>query len=443
MIGKDYILIRGDSTRVPLEDGSVHAIAFSPPYFNLREYGTASWVGGDPSCDHQPPDRGGNSGNKGQYQKDPRRYSGPNCHKCGARRIDRQIGLEPTPDEFVAAMVAVGREAWRVLRDDGTLWVNIADTFCSTAPGTMGDPLHRRGVLASVRDDTADARRRFRPETPEGLKPKDLMMIPARVAMGLQADGWYLRDAVVWAKVEVDEDGDPEGSCMPGSQRDRCTFAYEMVYQFSKRPRYFFDVHGARTSTDSTLRNVWRVNTQPTRDAHFATWPEELVRRILLLSTSEKGCCPACKSPWNRIVESDRQPTRPGVGSKVYVEPPIDADSPYRKHNGDICGNRDPQRHVTKFRTLGWEPSCRCDAGDPEPCLVADFFCGTGTTGQVARELGRRFVGIDLNMDYLRDFARQRVASGERPHAAAPRRGRKQARDLGLLDLLDSVEAAR
>jgi len=118
--------------------------------------------------------------------------------------------------------VAVFREVRRVLKQDGTLWMNLGDSYCSTAPGTNGDALHARGILAGVKEETAEARRKYRPETPVGLKPKDLVGIPWRVAFALQADGWYLRSDIIWSKPNP----------MPESVTDRPTKAHEYIAVF-------------------------------------------------------------------------------------------------------------------------------------------------------------------------------------------------------------------
>ena len=209
-----------------LPAGSVQCCVTSPPYWGLRDYGTATWEGGEKGCDHRQTDEEihrrhfANStldgGQKTQRENANSRYK---C-KCGARRIDAQLGLEPTPEEYITKMVSVFREVWRVLRDDGTLWIVIGDSYCSTAPGTMGDKM---GNL-NLGDAAANARKKFRPETPTGLKPKDLCGIPWRLAFALQADGWYLRSDIIWHKPNP----------MPESVTDRPTKSHEYVFLLAK-----------------------------------------------------------------------------------------------------------------------------------------------------------------------------------------------------------------
>jgi len=328
------------------------------------------------------------------------------CGKCGARRIDAQLGLEPTPADFVAKMVQVFREVWRVLRNDGCAWVNLGDSYAG------GGPHHGEKNPGKSRTNRGSITGIDRPSVP-GLKPKDLCMIPHRVAIALQADGWWLRDAIVWAKGEVDEDSVLTGSPMPGSQRDRCTSAHEMLFQLAKAPRYYFDPEAEKTQSGAMLRNVWRINPEPTKIKHFATYPRELVRRCIRLSTSERGCCPTCGAPWARVTESERVATRPGRDTKI------------NGRQASEIGNRDPGRHVTTTQTTGWRPTCE-HGHAPVPAIVFDPFVGSGTTGVVALALGRQFIGCDLSRDYLA-MADRRIS---RPHAPIVRAGKAEHHPL-------------
>jgi site-specific DNA-methyltransferase (adenine-specific) len=229
-----------------LEAGSVQTCVTSPPYFGLRDYGH-----------------------------------------------DGQIGLEQTPDDFVATMVEVFREVHRVLADDGTLWVNLGDSYASAWA------CNRRNVIGS--GSLENGKREARPNRlTDGLKEKDLIGIPWRVALALQADGWYLRQDIIWHKPNP----------MPESVRDRCTKAHEYIFMFSKSPRYYFDhiamkepgvipagTKGAKGSAERAAekgvnarppeykvydgmrnrRSVWTVQTRPFKGAHFATFPPDLI----------------------------------------------------------------------------------------------------------------------------------------------------------------------
>ncbi|HUT62224.1 MAG TPA: site-specific DNA-methyltransferase [Phycisphaerae bacterium] len=248
--------------------------------------------------------------------------------------------------------------------------------------------------------------------------------MPHLVAMALQADGWILRQTIIWHKPNP----------MPESCRDRPTKAHEYLFLLTKRPRYFYDQDAIRTAprqlmaTDSAgifhdhtddsvvgqriavkvshpsgcnARSVWTIPTHAYPAAHFATFPPKLAERCILAGTSEKGCCPQCGAPWTRVVDKSRKPTRAGNKSKIYRKHDAD-DSPYAgKRDCSVVGNRDPRRHVTETQTVGWESGCDC-GGEPTSCVVLDPFFGAGTTGLVAKRLGRDFIGIELNPEYAR-----------------------------------------
>jgi DNA modification methylase len=339
-----------------LEAESVQTCVTSPPYWGLRDYGTAQWEGGDAGCEHKPPiknrngrDRNGLTGSLDYVECQEPMYK--DICRCGARRIDAQLGLESTPQEYIANMVAVFREVGRVLRDDGTLWVNMGDSYAHGIPG--GDCVFANGRTDSrefYEGDKARGREKRSTLAP-GLKPKDLCMMPARLAMALQADGWYLRSEIVWHKPNP----------MPESVTDRPTKAHEMIYLLAKQERYFYDAEAIREENSETShsgiyrsigkndlsnpqsaglrgserigmsvlekngrnkRSVWTVATQPYAEAHFATFPEEIPKLCIL------------------------------AGSRV----------------GDT---------------------------------VLDPFAGSGTTGKVALELGRRAILIELNAAYI------------------------------------------
>ncbi len=350
-----------------LPDASVQCCVTSPPYWGLRDYGTAQWNGGDGNCDHKPTVRprterpdSGLTGSK-SYMVAQESVFRDVCGKCGATRLDRQIGLESTPDAYVAEMVGVFREVRRVLKDDGTLWLNLGDSYNGSGPsGGPGKQYTNVGSQGTTTKAVA------------GLKTKDLIGIPWRVAFALQADGWYLRSDIIWHKPNP----------MPESVTDRPTKSHEYVFLFTKAERYFYDAeairesgnkvgtlghlqggNGARAGTRGGLRreyvaakrlnpgsqaldsfevcgdglysqrrnarSVWTIATQPFAGAHFATFPEAIPERCIK------------------------------AGSRV----------------GDV---------------------------------ILDPFTGSGTTGQVAIQLGRSFVGCELNPAYA-ELARTRI----------------------------------
>jgi DNA modification methylase len=334
------------------------------------------------------------------------------CRKCGARRIDDQLGLEATPEAFVEAMVAVFREVKRVLRSDGTVWLNLGDSYAAGTKGAGGEGKQHSNA-GSVMADRSWA-------VPPGLKPKDLVGIPWRVAFALQADGWYLRSDIIWAKPNP----------MPESVTDRPTKAHEYLFLLSKSPRYYYDADAVRESPQSydrkggsaawtaesghtngvgsatfhqmseagrNLRSVWNIATAPYPGAHFATFPPKLVEPCIKAGTSERGVCPECGAPWVREVERGELVGTDRGGN--YAGRDID---PLVKRNGGTPGM------AYQNTTTGWRPSCRCahdSAGwVPIPATVLDPFAGSGTTGMVAQRLSRRAVLIDLSVEYLRQL---------------------------------------
>jgi hypothetical protein len=286
-----------------------------------------------------------------------------------------------------------------------------------------------------------------------GLKPKDLVGQPWRLAFALQADGWWLRSDIVWSKPNP----------MPESCRDRPTKAHEYVFMLTKAARYFFDQEAVRegdqiytrkaggykdhhkqgassfggkggfstsdvTTVGRNIRSVWTIPTQPFPSAHFATFPEELPRRCIAAGTSEKGCCPKCGAPWVRVVEKGKgtpDPARgwdtaPGAhgrekrrGVRGYQKD-VNAANPHITHgqgspNAVYCEDsmQLTPRGGVPSRTTGWKRGCR-HKGKPVACTVLDPFSGAGTTGLVAVKMGRDYVGIEINPEYA-EMAERRI----------------------------------
>ena len=419
-------------------DGCVQCVVTSPPYWGLRDYGTATWEGGDAECDHlgKPmPTRVGfneryfgresSEGNKQDALREPYKET---CGKCGARRQDQQLGLEPTPEAYVSKMVEVFREVKRVLRDDGTLWLNLGDSYNGSG-GYSGD--HTPSAKAGSKQTTNKGSHKKIQSNVANLKPKDLCGIPWRVAFALQADGWYLRQDIIWAKPNP----------MPESCTDRCTKAHEMLFLLTKKPRYFYDQEAIKEpsqdkagrvipeghtsswrmgnqtgriterdgksdgcpSSGRNKRSVWTVTTQSCPDAHFATFPEKLIEPCILAGTSKKGACPECGSPWERVVEKEQ----------IKRERKTDVTRP--------CSDRSPSANAVAgvdTKTTGWRPTCRPECSntgtlgpyDTIPCVVCDPFSGAGTVAVVAARLGRDYIGTELNPEYVR-IAERRIGA--------------------------------
>jgi DNA modification methylase len=233
------MLICGDARSLPLIDGCVDCIVTSPPYFGLRDYGTARWEGGDPACDHKKPGANKVFGNPEFNANRPSRVATDTvgwrdvCGLCGAVRVDAQIGLEPTPDAYVASLVQVFCELRRVLKDNGTVWLNLGDSYAAGPMTATEQAGIRSGSTLNSRRGHADnvCLSQRRAAVPEGLAPKNLLGIPWRVAFALQADGWYLRSDIIWHKPNP----------MPESVTDRPTKAHEYLFLLSKCERYYYD----------------------------------------------------------------------------------------------------------------------------------------------------------------------------------------------------------
>lgn len=304
------VIIRADARHIPLADKSIQCVVTSPPYWGLRSYGIGVDAG--------------------------------------------EIGLEATPEAYVATMVQVFREVWRVLRDDGTVWLNLGDSYAGG--GTKGDTegakqKTSKGATWVSNDGLALLKNNI------GVAPKNLIGIPWRVAFALQADGWYLRSDIIWAKPNP----------MPESVTDRPTRSHEYIFLLSKSERYFYDAdairepsvypdddrkgraridqkrypgaeiagvrNGSATYRCRNKRDVWTVNSEATREAHFATFPQKLIEPCIL------------------------------AGSRV----------------GDVC---------------------------------FDPFLGSGTVGKVCERLGRRWVGLELSPQYIEIAKRRTVQQG-------------------------------
>lgn len=293
------MIVIGDCLEVmkTLPEKSVQTCVTSPPYWGLRDYG-----------------------------------------------VDGQLGLEKTPDEYVAKMVAVFREVRRVMKDDGTLWLNLGDSYAMSS--MRGKDSAFTGLIDQSKQGIVGISRSI----PNGLKPKDLIGIPWRVAFALQADGWYLRQDIIWHKPNP----------MPESVTDRCTKAHEYIFLMSKAERYYYDADAVKeeatgrtdvgkmsfraginaggwkdaerdkqSTSHRNRRSVWTVSTRPCKEAHFATYPPKLIEPCIL-------------------------------------------------------------------------------AGSREGDTVLDPFNGAGTTGLVSYQHRREYIGIELNPDYA-EIAKRRI----------------------------------
>ena len=232
-------LYQADARDLPLPDKSVHCVVTSPPYFGLRNYHLGEWVGGDPECGHSL--RNPNSprqiisGSMKVHDVDLQTFSGE-CRRCGAVQNDPEIGNEPTIQEYVCELVAVCREVRRVLRDDGTVWLNLGDAHAGSPKGNLNG--QDKSGLTSTKTQEHSPAGGYSKIRGSSLKPKNLIGIPWRVAFALQDDGWYLRSDVIWSKPNP----------MPESAKDRPSTSHEHIFMLSKSARYFYDAEAVRGS---------------------------------------------------------------------------------------------------------------------------------------------------------------------------------------------------
>ena len=370
-----------------LPDQSVHCVITSPPYWGLRSY-------------------------KGETN---------------------MIGMEKTFDDHLTNLLSVFDEVWRVLRDDGTLWLNYGD-------------------------------KHFNSRGHQYLRPKDLMMMPAQIAIAMQKRGWYLRSEIVWWKPNP----------MPDSVKDRPTSSHEKIFLLTKRPRYYYDHVAVRTApkTDrwpgvgqqhaaardrdekqedmkvaagANLRNVWYFSTAGLKDAHFAVFPTDLAETCIKAGTSEYGVCAASGAPYERdserghlfeertnyVHQVDEHTDRNDIGRTMKAHEFVTTGwnptcgAPYKRefktsespHDGDTktkfeSGSNAHRIALAKqaarergseykhtIETVGWQPTCDCK-GETEPAVVLDPFGGSGTVGVVAKYLGRDSILCEISEEY-------------------------------------------
>ncbi len=403
-------MIQSNALNIPLKDESVQMCCTSPPYWGLRNYS-----------------------------------------------VDGQLGLEKTPEEFIENCVKWAREVWRVLRSDGTFWLNLGDSYSGSGRGADGKYANQElsNDSLAVKPDWSKS----------NLKPKDLCGIPWRVALALQADGWWLRSAMPWVK----------RSAMPESCTDRPASALEYMFLLTKSSKYYFDMESVRVvaaydgrhdtimkgsekylaeiypnqspntlasqgherwpnktldgkrsrnfrNTDLYYQSLEEphgaifageemvgldVNPYSYKEAHFATFPPKLVEPCIKAGTSEKGACPECGAPWERVVEKGElknishcktTPTGSQRGTKFEGQ---NIGSGWTMDGKFISGWQNENK------TIGWQPTCKCGHKETVPCIVLDNFGGSGTTKNVAERLGRRGVMLELKMEYI-EMAKKR-----------------------------------
>ena len=339
-----------------LPDASVQTVVTSPPYFGLRDYGTGTWIGGDESCSHMRDSKKSDKTITGHKNFDEMLGVGDaiykdKCPRCGAVREDEQLGLEATPQAFVEALCQVFDEVWRVLKDDGTIWVNLGDSYSSFRDS--------KAVPDSLRNGDGTAVSKASNRNPEmlrasGLKHKDLIGIPWRFAFAMQDRGWYLRQDIIWAKPNP----------MPESVTDRCTKSHEYIFLMTKNPRYYYDHEAIKEDS------IWAND-----------------------SRAGQG----------RLEYDGKRQGQEGTGQEAFVT------ITDKKNKRDVWNVAVKSYKEAHFATYPPELITPCIlAGTKEGDLVLDPFSGSGTTGEVALQHGRNYIGLELNPDYA-ELSRKRL----------------------------------
>jgi DNA modification methylase len=347
-----------------IETGTVQCVVTSPPYWGLRDYGTAEWEGGDEDCKHKEKELRNDTSEKWKSMEETKGFQyKKECPECGAKRVDKQLGLEETPEEYVEKMVEVFRQIKRVLKHDGTVWLNLGDSYNAMSGSQnldrLGEKYRGGGHKASA------PKYKLTKSTPTGLKPKDLVGIPWRVAFALQADGWWLRQDIIWHKPNP----------MPESVTDRCTKSHEYIFLLTKSAQYFYDADAIREKTGLEI-----------------TWNEY---------NSKKGSWFEKESNGQGLNQTDRTER-----SGSYAHP----NGRNKRSVWTINTKPYKDAHFAVFPPK--LPELCIKAGSSEGDIVLDPFFGSGTTGWVAQRLGRKWIGIELNEEYIK-IAEKRFAQQE------------------------------
>ncbi|MBP5782043.1 MAG: site-specific DNA-methyltransferase [Bacteroidales bacterium] len=370
-------MLQGDCLEVlkTLPDGFVDCCVTSPPYYGLRDYGTGTWVGGDPSCPHKRLNKVGTATSTGHAQAELAGNVGDSIYKsvcplCGAVRVDKQIGLEETPEEYIQKLTDVFREVRRVMKDDGTLWVNIGDTYNG----------NKQGNTETVKHSAIAGKQDFAKKLWDGAKQKDLIGIPWMLAFALRADGWYLRQDIIWHKPNP----------MPESVKDRCTKSHEYIFLLSKKQQYYFDYEAIQEPATGYDGRKDTVN-KGSRNYANASYLQDGNQQAMAVKGHERW-------QYKNLADQGQTPNsmhvRRADGQKDIVYP--------------VRNKRDVWTVPTKpikeahFATFPEDLIRPCIlAGSRAEGVVLDPFFGSGTTGRVAISLNRKYLGIELNPEYI------------------------------------------
>ncbi len=429
-----------------LGDESVQCVVTSPPYWGLRKYsGEQELIWGDNHCEHQWVDHAQFHGapvykgkTRWQHAEGDSPAKTPGIYETGAAGQERathtnfcslcgawkgSYGLEPQPEMYIAHTIEILREIRRVLRKDGVVFWNIGDSYFGGGHGYGNEITGKQATNKGTTDDEfREYHYKVMNQNKGILKPKDLCLIPFRVAIAAQEDGWWVRSVIIWSKPNP----------MPESVTDRPTESHEYILMLTKSSRYYWDADAVREpisdsyaddkrphgvlrqrfypnskyvkagmmehdsspfptgerATGRNIRSVWEFPTQPYPEAHFAVFPEKLPEICIKAATPEVGCCSKCGGPWERMTQETKDYQAKNVGGKSQL-------------GGLEQGKRFKDRYNVIPKTLGWQPTCKCNA-DKVPSVVLDPFAGAGTTLWVAKKLNRNAVGYEISEEYCK-----------------------------------------
>lgn len=358
------VILLGDALEKlkDLEDCSVDMCVTSPPYYALRDYGTGKWVGGDPNCPHYRESK------KSEHTATGHKRMGELgeavgdaiyktvCPLCGAVREDKQIGLEQTPEEYINRLADVFDEVRRVLKDNGTLWVNIGDSYNGNKVGNDNPKWETSNTKS------------FKKRTWKEAKPKDLIGIPWMLAFELRKRGWYLRQDIIWHKPNP----------MPEPVKDRCVKSHEYLFLLSKSSKYYFDYEAIQEPTNEQGKpRVFGAKKQK------GTMRGDIGRTFV---PHTKNCQYDGQRPNSMHLNREM-----GIPDTEY----------YVRNKRDVWSINVHPTKEAHFATFPPDLIIPCIlAGSKQGGVVLDPFMGSGTTALVAKRLLRNYIGIELNPEY-------------------------------------------
>jgi len=458
-------VVTGDCREVMAEwpENCIDFVMFSPPFWGLRDYGeeAESVWGGDENCDHKwdssevhhdnlrfrdPNDTAevGNNANPEVYSEPDRRQEF--CSRCGAWR--GQLGLEPNYRMYVQHLVEVGREIKRILKPSGSWYLNLGDTYAGSGCGT-NDHRGRTEKYA----DTEKLYGKPSPQSETKIPAKCKLLMPYRVALALVDDGWICRNDIIWLKPNP----------MPSSVKDRLNTTTERIFHFVKEKQYYYDLDAIREpwgdKRDHDIKraklghegydgkhktgekgqgikgqpvgnpkqgknpgDVIEQTTEPFPEAHFAVYPPKLCEKPIKSSCPSKVCV-ECGEPYERDVEEKE------IESDYKDFQREDERAKKAKKDGMHTFYSHSRRGVRKERNFkGWKKTCGCSTDETRVGIVLDPMCGAGSTLIKAKQLGRKYIGIEISEEYA-EITRERLRKGDEEYKRWKRKERRLKRE--------------